>query len=267
MVSPLEQAKNLSTGAIRRAVLEQSLQHPSFIYPAAMGVIGGIGAFVVAGSPLIVGAAAIAAGAAAIALATNYFVRHDRIAGSYLAEVRRRIAAEREAQIADLAADLKEVKSAEASRQLERFADKMTTFQSVLAEKLSPQELTFARFSAIAEAVFLAAIDNLRAIHLTLKSLQSIDERYIRDRLAALGKGGDGAADAEAKGLKDQLAQAASLRERVKAKLGQNELAMAELDRATAAIGDMHTGAGRPTLDMESAMQELARIAQRSAEY
>ena len=40
---------------------------------------------------------------------------------------------------------------------------------------------------------------------------------------------------------------------------------MAELDRATAAVGEMRTGSDRPTLDMETAMQELARIAQRSA--
>ena len=49
--------------------------------------------------------------------------------------------------------------------------------------------------------------------------------------------------------------------------MGQNELAMAELDRATAAVGEMRTGSNRPTLDMETAMQELARIAKRSADY
>jgi hypothetical protein len=42
---------------------------------------------------------------------------------------------------------------------------------------------------------------------------------------------------------------------------------MAELDRATAAVGEMRTGANRPTLDIETAMQELARIARRSADY
>jgi hypothetical protein len=69
------------------------------------------------------------------------------------------------------------------------------------------------------------------------------------------------------KGLRAQLTQAELLQARVKARLGENELALAELDRATAAIGEMRTGADRPTLDMETAMAELARIAQRSAEY
>ena len=122
-------------------------------------------------------------------------------------------------------------------------------------------------FSAIAEAVFLAGVDNLRAIHLALKSLQAVDEAYLRQRLKALSQAQAGDAAGEEKGLRDQLEHARVMHERVKARLGQNEQAMAELDHATAAVGEMKTGADRPSLDMESAMQELARIAQRSAAY
>lgn len=259
----MEKGQDLSAGAIRRAVLSQSLQHPSVVYPAALGVIGGLGAAVIASSPLLLGVAAIAGGAAVAALATNYFMRHDKIAGSYLEALRQRLATEREAHIADLAADLREMKAADASRQLERFVDKISTFQAVLGERLSPKELTYARFSAIAESVFLAGVDNLRAIHLSTTALGSIDETYIERRLQSLADPDGG----EAKGLRDQLAQARLHRERIGSRLGQNEQAIAELDRATAAIGEMKTGAERPTLDMETAMQELARIAQRSAQY
>lgn len=255
---------DLSPGAIKKAVLGQTLQHPTVVYPAVLGVLGGIGAAVVAGTPLILGAVAVAGSAAAVAFAVNYFARHDRIAGTYLAELRQRMAAEREAHIADLAADLKAVKSNEGVRQLERISAKIKTFQEVLTERLSPAELTFARFSAIAESVFLAAVDNLRAIHLSLKTLDVIDEKYIAERLRQLKDGKD---SVEAQGLRDQLEQASKLHERVKARLGQNERAMAELDRATAAVGEMRTGSNRPTLDIETAMQELARIAQRSADY
>lgn len=259
--------QDLSPAAIRRAVLGQSLQHPSVVYPAVLGLLGGLGAALVASSPLLVGAAALAGGAAVTALATNFFVRHDRIAGSYLEAVRQRLAQERQAHIADLAEDLKAVKTVEAGRQLDRLVEKMSTFQTVLAERLSPSELTFARFSAITEAVFLAAVDNLRAIHLAVKSLQAVDEPYLKQRLQQLGGGASDDPSGEAKGLRDQLQHANVLRERIQARLGQNEQAMAELDRATAAVGEMKTGADRPSLDMESAMQELARIAQRSAAY
>lgn len=245
----------------------QSLQHPSFVYPAVAGLLGALGATLVAGSPLLFGAAAVAGGAAIAALATNFFARHDRIAGSYLEAVRRELAAERQTRLADLAQDLKEVKAIEASRQLDRFVEKISTFQTVLGERLSPDELTFARFSAIAEAVFLAGVDNLRAIHLALKSLQAVDEPYLTRRLKDLARAPNADPDTEEKGLRDQLEHARLLRDRVKTRLGQNEQAMAELDRATAAVGEMKTGADRPSLDMESAMQELARIAQRSAAY
>jgi hypothetical protein len=259
--------QDLSPAAIRRAVLGQSLQHPSVVYPAVLGALGGLGAAVVAGSPLVVGAA-IAAGVVALsAFGANFFLRHDRIAGSYLESVRKQLAADLQAQIADLGKDLKEVKAEEASRQLDRFVEKMSTFQAVLAERLSPGELTFARFSAIAEAVYLAGVDNLRAIHISMRSLQSVDEGYVNGRLKVLAKEADAAHDTEVQGLREQLEHAKTLRERVRERLGQNEQAMAQLDRATAAIGEMKTHADRPSMSMEAAMQELARIAQRSADY
>jgi hypothetical protein len=260
--------QDLSPRAIRRAVLSQSLQHPTVVYPAALGLLGGLGAAFVAGTPFLLGASVAAGAAAAAALATNFWGRHDRIAGSYLASVREQMARERKEQITDLAQDLKNVGAQDALKQLDRFVDKISTFQTVLAERLSPNELTFARFSAIAEAVFLAGVDNLRAIHLAMKSLEAVDEAYVSQRLKVLEH--DQAPNhtpTEVQGLRDQLQHAHTLRKRASHRLGQNELAMAELDRATAAVGEMKTGADRPSLDMESAMQELTRLAQRSSAY
>lgn len=264
----MDAGQYLSNSAIRKAVLAQSLQHPSVVYPAALGMLGGIGAVTIAGSPVLIGAAAVAGGAALVALLTNYFGRYDRIAASYLVTLRQRLSARREAQVSELSEDLKEVGAEDGARQLDRFVEKMDAFQAVLGERLSPGELTFARFSAIAEAVFLAGVDNLRSVHLMRRTLQGIDVDYISHRLRALGNStGASGADSEVQGLKSQLDQATLLEERVKGRLGQNELAMAELDRASSAIGEMKTGTDRPTLDMEAAMQELTRIAKRSTEY
>lgn len=259
---------DLSQGAIRRAVLSASLQHPSVVYPAALGIVGGIAAAVITASPAVIATAITATATAATALAVNVFLRHDRIASSYLQALRQKLAAEREERLADLASDLTEVSSVEGIRQLGRFVEKIETFQSVLQEKLSPRELTFERFFAIAEAVFLAGIDNLRAVHLAMKALGAIDEPYLHDRIGALESGAESQTPSmELKGLRDQLAQAGALHARVRERLGENELALAELDRATAAIGDMRTGSSRPTMDMETAMAELARIAERSSQY
>jgi hypothetical protein len=260
--------QDLTPEAIRRAVLGHSLQHPLVVYPAAVGLLGGLGAAFVAGTPLLVGVSVFAGVAALAGFSTNFWGRHDRIAGAYLASVRERLTRERTEQITDLAEDLKNVGAHDAQRQLERFVDKISTFQAVLSERLSPNELTFARFSAIAEAVFLAGVDNLRAIHLALKSLEAVDEGYVSQRLQLLEKSrASDHTSTAVQGLRDQLQHAHTLRERANHRLGQNELAMAELDRATAAVGEMKTGADRPSLDMEAAMQELTRLAQRSSAY
>ena len=265
----MDQPQDLSPSAIRRVVLAQSVQHPAVVYPAALGVLGGLGAAVVAGAPtLLVGGAVVAGVAAAAAFAANYFGRYDRVAGDYLKDLREGMAKERLARIDDLAEDLRAVGAPEAERQLARLMEKMNAFQEVLGERLSPSELTYARFSAIAESVFLAGIENLRSIHLSLRTLAGIDEAYIASRLGQIG--GRNQSDAggnESVGLRHQLQQAEVLRARVKERLGQNELAMAEIDRATSAVGEMKTGSDRPSMDMEAAMQELARIAKRSADY
>jgi hypothetical protein len=255
---------NLTPQALRRAVLSQSAQHPTVVYPAAIGVLGGIAAAAVLSSPLVVGTAIFAGGVAVSALLVNVFARHDDIAGQYLRDLRERLARERKAQIEDLAGDLESVGATAGTHQLDRFLDKLATFQSVLSEKLSPNELTFERFSAIAEAVFLAGVENLRSVHLAHKTLNSINETYLRRRIQEVERSsGEGL---ELTGLRGQLAQAELLCKRVADRLGENELALAELDKATAAVSDMKSGSVA-TMDMESAMTELARIAQRSSQY
>jgi septal ring factor EnvC (AmiA/AmiB activator) len=71
----------------------------------------------------------------------------------------------------------------------------------------------------------------------------------------------------ELESLQAQLDTEALQREKVQRFLAENEKALAEMDQAIAAIGDMKTATGRNLLDMESAMAELARIASRAKEY
>lgn len=259
--------ESLSPAAIRRAVWSQSVQHHTVVYPAALGLLGGIAALTLTATPLVLGAAAVAGGVAVSALATHVFARRDRMAGRYLEGVRARLAQERQAHLADLSEDLQAVGAQDAVRQLARLVEKMSTFQTVLGERLSPSELTYARFSAIVESVFLAAVDNLRALHLARTALQAVDEPYLEQRLRTLAEAGIDSASDEVRALRQQREHGHALRQRMQDRLSQNELAMAELDRATAAVSDMKTGSRRPSLDMEAAMQELARMAQRSAAY
>ena len=259
---------DLSPGAIRKAVLGASLQHPSVVYPAALGVVGGLGLLALGVSPLIAAAAAGSGAIAVLGLGANYLLRHDKLATDYVERLRRGLASQREAYIKDLAGDLNEVKQAEAGKQLQRFVDKLRTFEQVMGERMSPQELTYARFLAIAEEVFLAGLENLRAIHLAAISLRTVDEKYLGSRLKAIQHepSDSTAVEQERNGVQAQLQQAEALKMRMRQCLAENELALAELDKATAAVGQMRTDPNRSMLNMEGAMAELARIAQRARE-
>ena len=95
-------------------------------------------------------------GAAALAVELFLPPRPHRRAPTS-SRLRKQMAAQREAQIADLAADLErdqgersQLASSSASRARSRRS------RALLTEQARPQEITFARFSAIAEQVFLA---------------------------------------------------------------------------------------------------------------
>ena len=260
---------DFSNSAINAAVFARSLQHPTFVYPAALGTLGGLGALLFGGPPLLLAGAAIAAGAAAIGLGVNCLLRRETIAKEYLASANSQILAERAAMLRDLEADLAQSGRKEALRQFERFREKIRAFEEVLADKLGPNELTHARFLGIAEQVYLSGIDNLRGIVFAARSTAAIDERYIGERIGALERAGkrSEAKQRELAGLREQLKVGVEQGTKIDALLAQNEEALAQFDTALAAIADMKTGPERAAVDMETAMGELARIATRAREY
>ena len=109
--------------------------------------------------------------------------------------------------LAELERALQDSGAHESVIQLQRFKDKIATFEEVLAGKFQRHELTFGRFLGIAEQVCLAGIDNLRQIALALKSLESIDARYIERRLKKLADdpATSPAEEQEVAGLRQQL--------------------------------------------------------------
>ena len=260
---------DLSSAAINAAVVTRSLQHPTFVYPAALGTLGGLGALLFGGPTLLIIGAAVAAGAAAVGLGVNCVLRRESIAKEYLAVANSQILAERTAMLQDLEEDLTKAGRKEATRQFERFREKIRAFEEVLADKLQPGELTHARFLGIGEQVYLSGIDNLRGMVSAARSAAAIDERYIGERIGTLERATkrSEAKERELAGLREQLRVATQQGTKIEGLLAQNEEAMARFDTAIAAIADMKTGQERATMDMESAMSELARIAKRARDY
>ena len=260
---------DLSSAAINAAVVSRSLQHPTFVYPAALGTLGGLGALLFGGPPLLIIGAAVAAGAAAVGLGVNCVLRRDAIAKQYLEVANSQILAERTAMLQNLEAELKKAGNQDATRQFERFREKIRAFEEVLADKLQPGELTHARFLGIGEQVYLSAIDNLRGVVSASRGEAAIDERYIGERIAQIERAPkrSEAKERELAGLREQLRVDTEQRTKIESLLAQNEEALGRFDTAIAAITDMKTGAERATMDMESAMGELARIAKRARDY
>lgn len=266
MAAPLP---DLSKGAVDKAVLAGALQHPAVVYPAAGAVIGGLGAAVLTASPVLIAGAALGGGIALVSLGVNYLFRRDFFAARYLEAAHRNLVAYREALLQDLEKDLAAVKAKEAIAQLERFGEKLATFEDVLDDKLDRKELTFARFMGIAEQVYLSGLDNLRQVAAARKSGSTVDEGYIRGRIKALKGAGElsKAKRDELMGLEKQLELAARHGASVEELLAQNEQALAQMDAALAAITDMKTGAAHSSVGMETAMSDLQHIANRAHTY
>lgn len=258
---------DLSRRAIKLSVLGRSLQHPAVVYPAALGVLGALGAVLLVSSPALLGAAAAAGGVAAIGLGANYLLRHERFAKEYLASAHAAILAERAAMLENLEQELRETGRKEAVRQFERFSEKIRAFEEMLGEKLGENEITHARFLGIAEQVYLSAVDNLRAVVFAARSAKTIDAGYIGARISTLEHGKKAAQQDELQSLREQLRLHSDHHARIDAALSQNEQALARLDAALAAVSQMKTESGRAAVDMETAMQELSRIAQRARDY
>lgn len=261
---------DLSKKAVDMAVLSGALQHPAVVYPAAAGVIGGLGAVVLTASPLLITGAVVGGGVALLSLGVNYLFRRDFFAARYLESAHQNLVEYRTTLLADLENDLGEVKAREAQAQLERFGEKLKTFEEVLDEKLGRKEITYGRFLGIAEQVYLSGLDNLRQVALARKSAGTVDEGYIRGRIKALRSSGGDLSKAkkdELAGLEQQLALAAKQNAGVESLLAQNEQALAQLDQALAAITEMKTGSTQSSVSMETAMSDLQSVASRAGDY
>ena len=150
------------------------------------------------------------------------------------------------------------VKSAE---QLNLIEHKMATLRAVLLERLDAGELTFHRYLRTAEQVYLSGLDNLNEIKVAATARQAIDTSYLA-RSAQ-----DAKTDTERAAIAERAGHAKSLDEKIDTLTAQNEQIMSALDATTTAMAHTQMNAGGATLDADSAMAELARLAERTARY
>lgn len=264
----IETQQKFSTKSVKKAVLNESLQSPVAVYPAVLGALGlvGIAAFGLS-------TVAIAIGAGGIGLAMGgwlfeYFGRHKKYSMLYLEKLHRQMLQQRVDKLRQIESDLHSIKANEALQQLKLFSAKFDNFTAILAKKFDPGELTYARYLGIAEQVFLAGLDNLENYYLTIKSVSAVDLRSLTARLDQLNGQADQAKhEGEITALTKRLDLYHQQQHKVHQIQQQNETALTELDFVTTKLADVQTKKGMADLDMENAMQELARMASRAEQY
>jgi len=259
---------DLSPKAINLAVTRQTAQHPIVLYPAVIGVLGISAALLLDFGLMswIIGIGGLAT--SILTFGINRGFRKEEFASEYMNVLFTELEKKRKDYTKQIQDVLSEVDSQEGITQFKRLADKFMTFNGMLKSKLRPGELTFSRYNAMAEQVYLGALDNLNDLANTMKGIQSIDEDYITKRLAELDNpNSSDHALKEVDALKIRLALLGKQRDKVDFYLSQNEDAMTKMDEAIVAITDLKTEDMRAEMDLEMAMSHLQEIAKRSKDY
>lgn len=199
----------------------------------------------------------------------NYYIQAGNFELRYVEKLRRALKQQTDLKRQRLKQDLIDVGCQDGARQLDQFRNKFDSLVELLADKLNTGELTYSRYYGIAQEVLLSGIDNLAAIVSALKSISEIDVKYIERRVRKLreNRNDDSEVTKEMAALEERLAVRQQQIDKVKRLLLENEQAMTQIDKTTAAIADMDTVRGEAEVDMENSMSALVEITERAQHY
>lgn len=249
-----------SQAAVGRAVATTTANLPITVYPAATGIAG------LAAGVLLVAPWAFYGGLGVLALGigsfiVNYFFRYESFAQHYLAELR-------ETQQEYLAAfpdrlrrEFEALDFEDGAQQLAALEEQYERLKTVLGQQLQPTELTYARYLGTAEQVYLAALDTLESAARQLRSIEHIDTARLEAELARATSEG------EREALTKRLTLITDVKRGVDAIIAYSEKAVTVLTETTIAIARIETKVGRASMDYETAIDELARLASRAGIY
>ncbi|THB64522.1 MAG: hypothetical protein D6B27_10195 [Gammaproteobacteria bacterium] len=260
---------DFSKQAVAKAVRKEGIQHPLVLYPAAVGILGGLAALLISPGYATIGTACVGIGVSAIALVANLFLRKKSIADRYIQELRELNSLNLERSKSELKQKLYDLGNKRAFHQLEKLEDKYDLLERILSEKLNPGEITFKRYLGMAEQVFFSVMDSLQEAVSRSQAISAIDIKYIESRLNDIENSDNLSPEAESE--RASLIKRREIfhkqKEEITTIMSQNEEAMTVIDETTAAISGITTKRGRSTLDMESAMKELTALAERADDY
>lgn len=252
----------LDAKRIKQKTLNTTLQRPVAVYPTSVGVLAGAYLLAFGLSPLALG---LCAGGLALGVGGwlyEFIARGDDHALRIVEQYRAVLAGKRAAAIERIRAELDQLQHTDGLKQLEQLTRKFKNFEAVLGKKLNVNEITYNRYLAISEQVFLNALDNLEQLAFGLQSVSAIDMQAINARLERLS--------GQAELQKPLLARAGLWHDqhtRAQALMVENEHAMTQLDQVTAKLAEIRTREGHAQMDMEIAMAELEDLIKKASRY
>lgn len=259
--------RDLSPGAIKKAVISTSIQKPLTVYPATVGMLG---AFYSAMFGMnIVALVAIVAGAGFTFFnwVYEYFIKGDQHANQFVSMYHKELEKRRIEALHHLEHELREIDNDQAVIQVELFRSKYDNFRSILERKLDNSELTYNRYLTIAEQVFLNGLDNLENAAIALKSISTIDVGRIAHDMDRLRNSAANDAVMRMTELNARLELRKEQLERVNSLLLTNEKALTQLDQVAARLANIDTRQSHAHVDMEDAMKELRYLIERAEKY
>ena len=257
--------------------LSRTVQHPLTLYPAAVGILGVVALSLFGASIIPLSVAMGGFGVGVGSWLVNYFMRAEKFDQEAFAQIQRGFEQRRKELLLDLeknldacnAIDFTDDYAKQALDQFHMSQQRMDNFHKLLADKLTPGELTYGRFYVAAEQLYLAVLDNLQGIVTRLRSISTIDPEYIDTRLRALSKLKQPVATdlEEADTLQQRRVLRLEQLDRVNEMLTFNEKALTEFDRVGTAIAEIKTSKGRTNIDLEAATKEMEALAKRAQRF
>lgn len=250
----------------RRALAALVTYPPSWLALAVCG--GALWLFFAWFSPGLVMSAAAIGVALVLLLAWPVFALRDR---DFLDRLVRPPGEESDAaaeRMRKLETELHRLGAEQGLEQLRLLRQKLGKLTEVLRHRLDEGEVTYGRYLATAEQVYLAALDNLQEVVIALTSLSGMDAAYLDKRVVEIER--DGVTDkerAELETIYQRRALMLQQRDKVENLLGENERALTVLDNTSAALAGTRTRSGQATVSADEAIRELEALAGRAGRY
>lgn len=274
------QVADFSRESVKKKVREMVLTNPATLYGTAMGIVGGVGflmldpTLIIPAVTLLLAGGGLAVGAGSFIV--NFFFRGDAMESRYIAELREKLQEARRKVRDAIQRDLEELGdkipgaegiAGQGADQMKLAKQKNDTLKTLLEQKLSADELTSARFAGTAEQLYFSVLDNVRRITDLLRSVESIDVARIDRRLKEIfrRKSQNGDEGKEKAALEGQKGLRAEQLDRISMLLRENEEALTQFDRTTAAVASMETSKSRDaSVGLETVMEDLRKLVKRT---